>query len=112
MMPTWMKHQYGPGIPSATTIDQRGIHTVPIKTTCHEKNDLTDCLVVKTDGTKMKPCSVIPAKKVQKELALIPLVIVAASANGWMNKNLATDWIEKVWTIFSFQKRLLVWDSF
>ena len=64
-------------MPSATTIDQRGVHTVPIKTTGHEKNHLTVCLAVKAVGTKMKPYVVIPAKKVKKELALIPGVIVA-----------------------------------
>ena len=28
-------------MPSAITIDQRGVHAVPIKTTDHEKNCLT-----------------------------------------------------------------------
>ena len=60
----------------------------------------------------MKPYVVIPAKKVKKELTLIPGVVVAASRNDWMNESLTTDWIEKVWTNFSYQKRLLVWDSF
>ena len=68
-----------------TTIDQRDIHTVPIKTTNHEKNRLTVCLAVKANRTKMKPYVVIPAKKV-KELTLIPGVIEAASPNGCMNE--------------------------
>ena len=46
-------------MPSATTVDSRGVHTVPIKTTGHEKNRLTVCLAVKADGTKMKPFTVL-----------------------------------------------------
>ena len=99
-------------MPSATTVDSRGVHTVPIKTSGHEKNRLTVCLAVKADGTKMKPYVVIPAAKVKKELASIPGVVVAATRNGWMNENLTSDWVEKVWTNFSFAKRMLVWDSF
>ena len=45
-----------------------GMHTVPIRTTGHEKNKLTVCLAVKADGTKMKPYVVIPGKKVKEEL--------------------------------------------
>ena len=44
----------------------------------------------------MTPYVVTPAKKVKKELALIPGVIVEDLANGWINENLITDWIEKV----------------
>ena len=93
---------------SATTVDQKGVHAVPIRTTGHEKNRLNLCLSVKADGIKMKPHVVTPAKKVEKDIALIPGLIIAASPNGWMNENLTTDWIEKVWANFSFQKRMLV----
>ncbi|CAK8671192.1 unnamed protein product [Clavelina lepadiformis] len=99
-------------MPSATTINRRGVQAVPIRTTGHEKNRLTVCLAVKADGTKMTPYVVIPTKKVKKELADISGVIVAATPNGWMNGNLTADWVEKVWTNFSFAKRMLVWDSF
>ena len=98
-------------MPSATTVDSRGVHAVTIKTTGHEKNRLAVCLAVKADGTKMKPYMVIPAAKVKKELASIPGVVVAATRNGWMNENLTSDWVEKMWTNFSFAKRMLVWDS-
>ena len=70
-MPIWAD------MPSALAVDSRGNHTVPIRTTRHEKNRLTVCLAVKVDGTKMKPYVVIPAAKVKKELASIPEVVVA-----------------------------------
>ena len=105
-MPIWAD------MPSTTTVNSRGVHTVPIKTTGHE-NRFTVCLTVKADGTKMKPYVVIPAAKVKSlQVASIPGVVVAATQNGWMNKNLTLDWIEKVWRNFSFAKRMLVWDSF
>ena len=66
------------------------------------KNRLTVCLCVKADGTKLKPYVVIPAKKVKKELEAIPGVAVAARPNDWMNEELTADWIEKIWTNFSF----------
>jgi len=87
-------------VPSATTIDRRGVQAVPIRTTGHEKNRLTVCLAVKADGTKMTPYVVIQAKKFKKELADISGVIVAATPNGWMNDNLAADWVEKFGQIF------------
>ena len=99
-------------MPTATTIDRRGVQAVPIRTTGHEKNLITVWLAVKADRTKITPYVVIPVKKVKKELANIPGVIVAATPNGWMNDNLTADWVEKVWTNFSFAKRMLVWDSF
>ena len=56
----------------------------------------------------MKPYMVIPAAKVKKKLASIPGFVVAATQNGWMNENLTSDWVEKVWTNFSFAKCMLV----
>ena len=57
-------------------------------------------------------CGNSSCKSQKKELASIPGVVVAATRNGWMNENLTSDWVEKVWTNFSFAKRMLVWDSF
>ena len=78
---------------SARTIDQRGVHPVPIRTTGHEKNELTVCLAVKADGTKMTPYVVVLAKKAKNELKSLSDVIVAATPNGWMNDDLTMDWV-------------------
>ena len=93
-MPIWAD------MPSTTAIELRGSHTVPIRTTGHEKNRLTVCLCVKADGTKLKRYVVIPARKVKKELCAIPGVAVVASPSGWMNEKLTADWIEKIKQIF------------
>jgi len=86
-----MKRRHGAYIPSAATIDKRGIHTVPSSITGHEKNRPTVCLAVKADGTKMKIYVVIPAKKGEKELMSIPGLVVAATPNGWINEFLTSD---------------------
>ena len=87
-------------MPSATTVDSRGICTVPNKTTGHEKKKrLTVCLIVKADGTKMKLYVVILEAKIKKKFAFILGVVIAAMRNGWMNKNLNFDWVENDGTI-------------
>ena len=53
-------------MPSETTVDQRGLKTVPIKSTLHEKQRITVCLAIKADGSEMKPFVVIPGKKDKK----------------------------------------------
>ena len=46
-------------MPTASTVNSKRENTVPNKTTGHEKNQITVCLAVKADGTKMKPYVVI-----------------------------------------------------
>ena len=46
-------------MPSASTVNSNGEHTVSNKTTGNEKRQITVCLAVKADGTKMKPYVVI-----------------------------------------------------
>ena len=52
-------------MPSKTAVDQRGLKTVPIKSTGHEKQRMTVCLAIKADGSKIKPFVAIPGKKVK-----------------------------------------------
>ena len=83
-------------MPSKTTVDQRGLKTVPIKSIGHEKQRMTICLAIKADGSKMKPFVVIPRKKVKSEIVAIKGAIVKCSANGWMNDELTEDWVSHV----------------
>ena len=109
-LPIWTRHR--PGMPSKTTVDQRGLKTVPIKSTGHEKQRMTVCLAIKADGSKMIPFVVIPGKKVKSKIAAIKGAVVKCSANGWMNDELTEDWVSHVWGSLGFNKRFLVWDSF
>ena len=99
-------------MPSKTTVDQHGLKTVPIKSTRHEKQHMTMCLVIKANGSKMKPFVVIQGKKVKSEFAAIKGAIVKCSANGWMNDELTENWVSHVWGSLVFNMRFLVWDSF
>ena len=86
-------------MPSATTVDGRGIRTVPIRSTGHEKNRLTVRLAVKADGTKMKLYAVITTKKVTKRADIdswgSPGSREAAWPNSWMNESFTSNWIKK-----------------
>ena len=99
-------------MPSKTTVDQRGLKTVPIKSTGHEKQRMTVCLAIKADSSKIKAFVAIPGKKVKSEIAAIKGAIVKCSANGWMNDELTEDWVSHVWESLAFNKSFLVWDSF
>ena len=67
---------------SEATVDQRGLKTVPIKSTGHEKQRITVCVAIKAAGSKMKPFIVIPGKKVKSKIAAIKGAIVKCSSNG------------------------------
>ena len=99
-------------MPSEITVDQCGLKTVPIKSTGHENQRIIVCLAVKADGSKVKPFVVIPGKKVKSKVATIKGAIVKCSADGWMNDELAQDWVCQVWGNLAVSKRFLVWDSF
>ena len=47
-----------------------------------------------------------------KDLIDVRGAIIAMSDNGWMNNSITEDFLNKCVGKFSFNKRLLVWDSF
>ena len=100
---------------SETTIDATGKKTITLKTTGHEKSRVSVCLAAKADGTKLKPMVVFKGAK--REVAALNQefkrrAVVATSANAWMNTELTKVWIDSVLGSFSFDRRLLAWDSF
>ena len=103
------------GMVSETTIDATGKKTITLKTTGHEKSRVSVCLAAKADGTKLKPMVVFKGAK--REVAALNQefkhrAVVATSANAWMNIELTKVWIDSVLGSFSFDRRLLAWDSF
>ena len=86
---------------------------MPIITTGHEKQRITVCLAAMTDGTKLPPFVVLKGKRMPKDVACIPNVIVRMSKNAWMDENLTSEWVDKIWKGVPLPgKRLLVWDLF
>ena len=100
---------------SATTVDNVGAASIDLKTTGHEKVMVTVCLSARADGTKLKPYIVFRgAKREVKRLNedFKHKCVIATSSNAWMNEELTLNWAKNVLGAFSFQRRLLAWDSY
>ena len=81
----------------------------------HEKVTVTVCLSARADGTKLKPHIVFRgAKREVKRLNedFKHKCVIATSSNAWMNEELTLNWAKNVLGAFSFQRRLLAWDSY
>ena len=99
---------------SNTTIDKQRTKSVCLKTTGDEKCMVSVCLAAKVDGTKLKAFVVfLAAKRESKSLdeEFKSPCVVKSSGNGWLNKELTTIWIKQVLGAFTFNRRLLAWDS-
>ena len=100
---------------SATTVDNVGAASINLKTTGHEKVMVTVCLSARADGTKLKSYIVFRgAKREVKKLNedFKHKCVIATSSNAWMNEELTLNWAKNVLGAFSFQRRLLAWDSY
>ena len=100
---------------SCTTIERKGMKTITMKTTGHEKCRVTVCLSARANGTKMKPFIVFKgAKREVHELAkeFKSKCIIASSSNGWMDNDLTNNYINSVLGAFSFRRRMLTWDTY
>lgn len=104
---TWYLTQQG---------EKRGVHSVHLKSTGHEKSKITVCLTATADGEKKKPFIVFKrAKRDVKRLneEYQSKCIVASSDSGWMDEALTEQYCCEVIGTFSFgTHRLLAWDSF
>ena len=98
-----------------TTVSKVGSQDVGLKSTGHEKAHVSVYLTARADGTKLKPFIVFKGAK--REVATLNQefrgkCILASSENGWMNTPLTLEWVQKVLGSFSFNQRLLAWDSY
>ena len=88
---------------SNTAIDKQGAESVFLKTTGHEKYMVSVCLAAKTDETKLKPFVVFRAAK--REFRSLDeefksCCVVKSSGKAWMNKELTTICIKRVFGAF------------
>uniref|UniRef100_A0A5S6QGU9 DDE-1 domain-containing protein n=1 Tax=Trichuris muris TaxID=70415 RepID=A0A5S6QGU9_TRIMR len=96
------------------TVDSKGVKTVVIRSTGHEKARFTVVLSCMADGTKLEPMVIFKRKR-KPNIRFLPGVFVHFHENGWMDAGGLRLWIDNVW-----KKRpghvnngsLLVWDSF
>ena len=98
-----------------STIAEKGVKSVPIVTTGHDKDRFTVMLASRGDGSKLSPYVVFKRKTIPKEMVFPPGVIVRCQEKGRMNEEMVKDWINTVWSKvggLSRKQSLLVWDSF
>ena len=84
-------------MPRDNSVDKKGVATVPILTTGHEKNRVTVCLAALGDGRKLLPLMVFKGKRMPKELQNVRGVVIEMSSNRWMQGPTTLAWIEKCW---------------
>lgn len=84
-------------VPSNRTVDVKGIKTVAIKTSGHEKTHYTAVLSCCADGTKLPPMLIFKRKTYPKE-TIPPGIIVQVQEKGWMNEDIMAIWFAKVWS--------------
>ena len=99
-------------MPGETTVTTKGVRSVPMFSTGHEKSRVTVCLAAFADGQKLQPFIVFKGKRTPKELSGITGVKIGMTSSGWMNTVSSIEWLETVWGKLSFSRRLLIWDSF
>lgn len=98
---------------SCTTVDQRGVKDVAVRTTGHDKANVTVCLSATSDGVHLKPMVLIPRKRPLKELEKFNReLVIIYNGSTWMDNNMTKEYLKKVLGCQLFGRRLLVWDSF
>ena len=95
------------------TASEKGVKSVPILSTGHDKDRFTLMLTCLGGGTKLPPYVVFKRKTLPKNFP--KEVVVRCQAKGWMDERLVQDWLRTVWSkvgCLSRQKAMLAWDSF
>lgn len=97
------------------TVETKGVKTVQVRSTGHEKTRFTVVLTCMADGTKLKPM-VIFKRKTTPKIKFPTGIFVHFHEKGWMDENGVKLWMENVWQrrpgALRNQHSLLVWDMF
>ena len=97
------------------TVDFKGVRTVNVKSTGHEKTRFTVVLACMADGTQLKPM-VISKRTTKPKITFPPNVLVHFHKKGCMDENGVKLWIENIWNRqpggMQKEHNLLVWNMF
>ena len=97
------------------TVDIKGVKTVQVRGTGHEKTRFTIVLSYMADRTKLKPM-VTFKRKTKPKVNFSSGVFVHCHEKGWMDENGVKLWIENAWIRrpggIRKKRSLLVWDMF
>lgn len=75
----------------STTIEIKGLKSVPILSTGHEKQRTTVRLTALVDGRKLTPFIIFKGKRIPQELERVAGVVIGMSPNGWMSEDLVIE---------------------
>ncbi|KAL3093160.1 hypothetical protein niasHT_022610 [Heterodera trifolii] len=97
-----------------TCVAEKGSKTVTVLNTGHEKARVTVLLTARSDGTKMRPFVLLPRKRPVPNIIdrFRKTLVLSWCGRTWMDNDLTTEYLEKIFGNFHFGARLLVWDSF
>uniref|UniRef100_A0A8C4SMW6 HTH CENPB-type domain-containing protein n=1 Tax=Erpetoichthys calabaricus TaxID=27687 RepID=A0A8C4SMW6_ERPCA len=102
--------------PSNTTVNAVGDKSVPVRTGGREKQRCTVMLTILVDGKKLPPYVIFKRKTLPKNEKFLPGIIISAQQKGWMDNDLAIDWLKCVWQCrpgsLLKMPNMLVMDSF
>jgi len=101
-------------MPDTRTVDVTGKEDIILTTTGSEKCNFTVVLCCTADGAKCEPM-VIFKRKIMPKVNFPKGIVVTVSPKGWMNEEIMSQWLEKVWRkrkgSFFRPKSLLIYDS-
>ncbi|CAI7922473.1 unnamed protein product [Closterium sp. NIES-53] len=81
-------------MPAATTVEETGVRSVPIRSAGYQKQRVTVMLACTADGRKLKPWVFFKRKTLPK--GDFPAdVAVACHENGWMDSPVVVRWLEE-----------------
>ena len=109
------KHQLTFDIARNSTVTEKGVKSVSVLTTCHEKDRFTVTLACLGDGSKLPLYVVFKRKTLPKNMKFPKGVLIRCQEKCWMDQGLVQDWLRTIWSkvgSWTRKKSMLVWDSF
>ena len=100
-------------IPASRSVAEKGVKTVAVATTGHERTNFTVVLACTAAGGKLKP--IVIFKRITMPRETLPAgVVVVCNKKGWMNTEVMQTWTDKCFRTrrggFFKKKSLLIFD--
>ena len=93
-----------------STVSEKGVKSISILTTGHEKDRFTVMLACLGDGTKLPPYVIFKWKTLPKNMNFPKGVIVRCQEKGWIDQGLVQDWLRTMWSkVGALLEKSLCW---
>ena len=99
-------------IPGNYTLERKGMKSITMASTGHEKEKLTVMLAAMADGTKLLPLVILKGVRRPRDVDIPAGIVVVMAPKSWANEEIMLKWLRLVWRRDNQQRRLLVWDAF